>query len=98
MPGWSHPDPPAYNAALASGGGGAKIVAKNLPAGVTQAMVDQGQELFGQVCTACHSAGGVGSTVAPPLTRAPATTSSAGSTSAGTSICGCASSSEHRLG
>jgi mono/diheme cytochrome c family protein len=68
MPGWSHPDPPAYNAALAAGGGGgAKIVAKNLPAGVTQAMVDQGQELFGQVCTACHSAGGVGSAAAPPL-------------------------------
>ena len=67
MPGWSHPDPPPVVAGSTVGGGGAKIVAKNLPAGVTQAMVDQGQEQFGQVCTACHGSGGVGSTAGPPL-------------------------------
>ncbi|HEX8363549.1 MAG TPA: cytochrome c [Longimicrobium sp.] len=67
MPGWSHPDPPPVTPGSTLGGGGPKIVARNLPAGVTQAMVDQGQELFGQVCTACHSAGGAGSTAAPAL-------------------------------
>ncbi len=67
MPGWSHPDPPPVTPGSTVGGGGAKIVAKNLPAGVTQAMVDQGQELFGQTCTACHGAGGTGSSAAPAL-------------------------------
>lgn len=67
MPGWSHPDPPPVVPGSTVGGGGAKLVAKNLPAGVTQAMVDQGQELFGQVCTACHASGGAGSTAGPPL-------------------------------
>jgi mono/diheme cytochrome c family protein len=67
MPGWSHPDPPPVTPGMTLGGGGPKLVAKNLPAGVTQAMVDQGQELFGQVCTACHGSGGAGSTAGPPL-------------------------------
>ena len=67
VPVWSHPDPPPVTPGLALGGGGEKIVARNLPAGVTQAMVDEGQSLYGGVCSACHGPGGAGSTVAPPL-------------------------------
>lgn len=44
-----------------------RLVAANLPAGVTQAMVDAGQDHFGTVCTACHGVGGTGSTSGPPL-------------------------------
>lgn len=44
-----------------------KIALANPPAGVTQAMVDQGQELFGTVCAACHGQGGTGTAVAPPV-------------------------------
>lgn len=67
MPGWSHPDPPPVTPGSTVGGPGPRLVAKNLPAGVTQAMVDGGQDLFGQTCTACHGAGGAGSTAGPAL-------------------------------
>lgn len=41
-----------------------------LPEGVTQAMVDQGRELFNGsgTCFACHGQGGVGTTLGPNLT------------------------------
>jgi len=41
-----------------------------LPAGVTQAMVDQGKTLFHgpALCSNCHGQGGVGSGIAPNLT------------------------------
>ncbi|HEX2204657.1 MAG TPA: c-type cytochrome [Longimicrobium sp.] len=61
----TNPDPPEVRAGLV--GAPQKIVAKNLPAGVTQAMVDQGQELFGNPCAGCHGAGGTGSPAAPAL-------------------------------
>ena len=38
-----------------------------LPAGVTQEMVQQGQQLYGTVCVACHGANGVGTPIAPAL-------------------------------
>ena len=47
-----------------------RLVAKNLPAGVTQAMVDAGQDQFGTVCAGCHGMGGTGSSSAPALNDA----------------------------
>lgn len=44
-----------------------RLVANNLPAGVTQAMVDAGQDKFGTVCAGCHGVGGTGSASAPAL-------------------------------
>lgn len=61
------PDPPPVVAGIGETAGGARIVAANLPAGVTQAMVDEGQDLYGTVCVACHAAGGAGGPVAPAL-------------------------------
>lgn len=61
----TNPDPPEVRAGLV--GAPQKIVARNLPAGVTQAMVDEGQQLFGNPCAGCHGAGGTGSPAAPAL-------------------------------
>ena len=46
--------------------------AQALPAGVTQAMVDQGKTLFHgpALCANCHGQGGTGSGIAPNLTDA----------------------------
>jgi mono/diheme cytochrome c family protein len=49
------------------GAAAAKVVLANPPAGVTQAMVDQGQQAFGTVCAACHGQNGTGSPAAPAL-------------------------------
>jgi len=38
-----------------------------LPAGVTQAMVDEGKKTFDTVCFACHGQGGAGGPLAPKL-------------------------------
>ncbi|HEX2094302.1 MAG TPA: cytochrome c [Longimicrobiaceae bacterium] len=67
LPPTEFPEPPAPVAGIGQAGGGARIVATNLPAGVTQAMVDEGQQLYGTVCVACHMAGGTGGPVAPAL-------------------------------
>jgi len=63
------PDPPPYIAGVVGGGGAAVPVLDpaTAPPGVTQAMVEEGQQLFGTVCVACHGAGGVGSPAGPPL-------------------------------
>ena len=61
------PDPPPVIAGVGETAGGSRIVATDLPAGVTQAMVDEGQDLYGSVCVACHAAGGKGGPVAPAL-------------------------------
>jgi mono/diheme cytochrome c family protein len=66
VPQAAFPDPPAPNAALIAAPQ-AKLVAKNLPAGVTQAMVDAGQTHFASPCAGCHGPGGTGSAAAPPL-------------------------------
>jgi mono/diheme cytochrome c family protein len=63
----TNPPPPPVVAGLGAGGAGPKLVARNLPAGVTQAMVDEGQQMFGTVCAACHGQGGVGTASAPAL-------------------------------
>ncbi len=39
----------------------------NLPSGVSESMIREGQQLFGTVCTACHGPGGRGSGLAPAL-------------------------------
>lgn len=66
LPAPTNPNPPPVIAGI-GGAGAAKLVAKNLPAGVTQAMVDEGQQAFGTVCAACHGPGGTGTPAAPAL-------------------------------
>ena len=70
VPRAAFPDPPAVTPGASAGGSQARIVATNLPQGVTQAMVDQGQDLFGTVCASCHGQGGTGSQAAPALNDA----------------------------
>ena len=70
VPRAAYPDPPAVTPGAAVGGTAARIVARNLPAGVTQAMVDEGQDLFGGVCAGCHGQAGAGSAAAPALSDA----------------------------
>jgi mono/diheme cytochrome c family protein len=65
----SHPSPPPVVAGLIATNV-QRIQATNLPQGVTQAMVDQGQDQFGSVCAACHGQNGTGTTQAPPLNDA----------------------------
>lgn len=64
---YEHPDPPAVTPGSSVGAPAARIVATQLPAGVTQEMVDEGQQLFGGVCSSCHGQNGVGSPAGPPL-------------------------------
>jgi mono/diheme cytochrome c family protein len=63
------PDPPPVIAGI--GGAAAAetpTLAANLaPAGVTQEMVEEGQRLYGTVCTACHGAGAAGTPAGPGL-------------------------------
>jgi mono/diheme cytochrome c family protein len=70
VPQATNPDPPPVPAGGLAGAAQAKLVAKNLPAGVTQAMVDEGQNLFGTVCVGCHGPGGAGTPAAPTLNDA----------------------------
>lgn len=63
------PNPPPVVAG--AGGGGAAAVpqldAASAPPGVTQAMVEEGAQHFGTVCTACHGPGGAGTPAGPAL-------------------------------
>jgi mono/diheme cytochrome c family protein len=43
------------------------LAADAAPPGVTQVMVEEGQQLYGTVCTACHGAGGAGTPAGPGL-------------------------------
>jgi mono/diheme cytochrome c family protein len=61
------PDPPPVRGDLAGPAGGGPVVVANLPPGVTQEMVDQGQQLYGTVCVACHGAAGAGAAIGPAL-------------------------------
>jgi ubiquinol-cytochrome c reductase cytochrome c subunit len=63
------PDPPPVVAGI---GGPAAVETPMLapeatPPGVTQAMVEEGQQLYGTVCTACHGPGGAGTPAGPGL-------------------------------
>jgi mono/diheme cytochrome c family protein len=70
VPEATNPDAPPVPPGGLAGATQARLVARNLPAGVTQAMVDQGQDLFGTTCSACHGAAGAGTTTAPALSDA----------------------------
>jgi mono/diheme cytochrome c family protein len=61
------PDPPPVRGDLAGAAGAGPVVLAQLPAGVTQEMVDEGQQLYGTVCVACHGAAGMGGPVGPAL-------------------------------
>lgn len=64
----ANPPPPPVRPGLLGGGAAAvPKLAANPPAGVTQAMVEEGSQLFGTVCSACHGAGGQGTAAAPKL-------------------------------
>lgn len=70
VPRAAYPDPPPVTPGSTVGVSQARIVATNLPQGVTQAMVDLGQDQYGTVCAACHGQGGTGSAAAPALNDA----------------------------
>lgn len=71
LPEATHPQPPAVPPGTQLGGGPAqKITLATLPAGVTQEMIDAGQEKFGGLCASCHGQGGAGSAAAPALNDA----------------------------
>jgi mono/diheme cytochrome c family protein len=62
------PNPPPVIAGF--GGPAAEtpvLPAENTPPGVTQAMVESGEQAFGTVCTACHGPAGAGSPAGPTL-------------------------------
>jgi mono/diheme cytochrome c family protein len=63
------PDPPPAIAGFAGGGAAATptLDPATAPSGVTQAMVEAGQQSFGTVCAACHGAGGTGTPAGPAL-------------------------------
>lgn len=67
IPAPAAPEPPPVVAGIGGPAAGARLVATNLPAGVTQEMVDQGQQSFGTVCSACHGANGTGTPAGPAL-------------------------------
>lgn len=67
LPPPAYPEPPRVIAGIGQGAAAARLVATNLPAGVTQAMVDQGQQAYGTVCVACHGPNGTGSPAGPAL-------------------------------
>jgi mono/diheme cytochrome c family protein len=67
----SNPAPPPVVPGLAAGGGSAApTLAAGAPAGVTQAMVDEGAKLFANPCSACHGPGAKGTAAAPDLADA----------------------------
>jgi len=61
------PDPPPVRGDLAGPAAATPVVVANLPDGVTQDMVEQGQQLYGTVCVACHGANGIGGAIGPAL-------------------------------
>lgn len=66
------PDPPRVVAGAGAGGQAAVpvLAAADMPPGVTQAMVEEGQRLYGTVCVACHGPGGAGTPAGPALNDA----------------------------
>ena len=69
----THPTPPpvvpgmTLSAGGGAGGGAALTLPANAPAGVTQAMVDEGAKLFPNPCAACHGPDAHGTAAAPNL-------------------------------
>ncbi|HYJ80953.1 MAG TPA: cytochrome c [Longimicrobiaceae bacterium] len=67
VPQATNPDPPALAPGALATTAPQKLVARNLPAGVTQAMVDEGQTLFATPCAGCHGPNAAGTPAAPAL-------------------------------
>jgi mono/diheme cytochrome c family protein len=69
LPGPAMPDPPRVVAGVGAAGPAAVpvLAAANMPPGVTQEMVEEGQRLYGTVCVACHGPAGSGTAAAPAL-------------------------------
>lgn len=63
----SAPEPPPFVPGLVGGATAETPTLASAPAGVTQEMVEEGQQLYGTVCTACHGPGGAGSVAGPGL-------------------------------
>lgn len=62
------PNPPPVVAGIGGAAGAeAPTLPDGAPAGVTQEMVEEGQRLYGTVCTACHGGGGAGTPAGPQL-------------------------------
>jgi mono/diheme cytochrome c family protein len=59
--------PPVVPGLLAAGGAGAPKLPAGAPAGVTQAMADEGAKLFANPCSACHGPDAKGTPAAPSL-------------------------------
>lgn len=63
------PDPPPFVAGIGGGPAAATpiLAAGAAPAGVTQEMVEEGQQLYGTLCGACHGPAASGSPAGPAL-------------------------------
>lgn len=67
----AHPaPPPVVPGMLASGGSAVPKLPAGAPAGVTQAMVEEGSKLFANPCAACHGPAAQGTPAAPSLADA----------------------------
>lgn len=67
VPQATNPEPPVARPGLLASATPQKVTLTNAPAGVTQAMVDEGQKLFASPCAGCHGPGGSGTPAAPAL-------------------------------
>src|SRR5690606_2299157 len=63
------PDPPPVVAGIGPAGAAETptLAADLAPTGVTQEMVEEGQQLYGTVCGACHGPAGTGTGAGPAL-------------------------------
>ncbi len=66
----AYPEPPPVVALASSAAPEIDFASIAFPASVTAAQAEEGQELYGTVCAACHGAGGGGSAAAPSLNDA----------------------------
>jgi mono/diheme cytochrome c family protein len=65
------PNPPPVVAGMgAAGPGAAPAAPAGAPGQVTTASIEEGQQLYGTVCFACHGQNGIGGPAGPPLNDA----------------------------
>jgi mono/diheme cytochrome c family protein len=69
VPRHAFPDPPPVVPGTTVGVAQAPVAVAvaDLPEGVTAEMVEQGQQLYGGICSACHGPNGTGSAIGPAL-------------------------------
>lgn len=65
----ARPNPPPVVAGIGGAGAAAipVLLASATPPGVSQAMVEEGAQLYGTACSACHGPAGAGTPAAPAL-------------------------------